>query len=139
MTSRMPPALLDASESVPPGRSTSTTSVRLDEATGESIISFGNAEVLGPPLRLEEPTAVLGTQVARPPEVPDPDVLARTGDEVGALTALGASLILVGAVLRWRAQPSAGHDGDAPASSPLTIRWLEGQPTSSGGLTLRFL
>ena len=140
MMFRSPPARLEASD---PGPSwaTSTTTVRTDGATGESVIDFGDAEVLGPPLRLEAEPEVLGTQIGRAPEVAGPDFLARTGDDLGALGTLGALLVVVGAVLCWRAQPGIEPDVEEldRGLSPLTIRWLDTPPSSSAGLTLRFL
>lgn len=148
-----------AAEVPDPSRSTatSTTSVRAGDTPGESVISFGDAEVLGPPLQLEEAPEVLGVQVERVDEVAagGAEPLPRTGAELAALAALGAALVGTGVALCRRAQPRSEDEGDVAAAavvgdgatrSPLTIRWLDRTGTAGApgrgcgsGLTLRFL
>ena len=116
--------------------SSSTTSVRPGDAPGESVVSYGDAEVLGPPLQLEEPPAVLGVQVERPDEAASSglDPLARTGTALPALGVLGLALVGTGVVLCRRAQAVPAVDG-----SVLTIRWVEATRPAGTGLTIRFL
>ena len=117
--------------------SSSTTSVRPGDAPGEAVVSYGDAEVLGPPLQLEEPPAVLGVQVERPDEEAASaglDPLARTGTALPALGVLGLALVGTGVVLCRRAQVVPAVDG-----SVLTIRWVEATRPAGTGLTIRFL
>ena len=137
---------LDASAAADRPTSPSTTAVRPGDAPGESIIDFGDGEVLSPPLQIEEPTSVLGTVVERSDGEVAPDSLARTGGSLAPITLVGLLLVATGAVLCLRARPelSAREAVELPRSE-LSIRWLEMRPVGAstasraGSLTLRFL
>ena len=131
---------LGASAAADRPTSTSTTSVRPGDVPGESIIDFGDGEVLSPPLQLEESPAVLGAVVERADGDAAPDPLARTGGSLTPITLVGLLLVAMGAVLCLRARPAP-----SVPRSELTIQWLDLRPVGAstaqrtGALTLRFL
>lgn len=120
-----------------------TTFVRPADVPGESIVGNAEAEVLGPPLRIEEPaTEVLGTQVTRPREGGG-GLTVPTGGRPLTVLLVGAGLLAVGVGLQLLAGGGDCAVG-AKGRGELELRWLEprrreASVSTSGGLVLRFL